>query len=53
MNENSDVMLVRQDNVAKIKRSSVVGEKRSASYYLPIIFLIALATVIVIDVLNG
>jgi len=52
MNEESDITLTRKEDGGMIRRSITIGEKRSTSY-LPIIFLIALVTVILIDVLNG
>ncbi len=53
MNEKTGITLLRKDDGSPIERSTTVGEKRSTSYYLPIIFLIALIAVILIDVLNG
>lgn len=38
---------------AFVRQTMTRPEKRPASYYLPIIFLIALLTVIAVDILNG
>lgn len=53
MNNKFSVVSTPKNDVGKTGRSITMRENRDSPYYLPIIFLIVLVTVIVIDVLNG